>query len=353
MNRRLSRALLPVFLALAAALPAAAQEAVRSGQRVSLGRGPIEIFNAVGTITLRAGNDAQLTATARGSDGEQLRFFVDRQGSDTRFRVVYPDVDAIAAPSGMEGGTELNLRADGTFGGNGDGGRGDRVRIGGRGGFQGSADIELTVPTGAQVTVHLAVGRSVTTGVNGRVTIDTWSANAEATDIAGEWLFDSGSGDVVVHGMRGALRIDTGSGNGTVDNVTGELLDVDTGSGDVDATTVAVERFKFDTGSGDVRVRGLTARRGAADTGSGDVILDYTGGAIEDLLIDTGSGEVSLTLPRAADVRLTIDTGSGEIAVARDGALFERRGEDGTVLRFGEGRGRIRIDTGSGDVVIR
>jgi DUF4097 and DUF4098 domain-containing protein YvlB len=90
-----------------------------------------------------------------------------------------------------------------------------------------------------------------------------------------------------------------------------------------------------------------------ADTGSGDVILDYTGGAIEDLLIDTGSGEVSLTLPRAADVRLTIDTGSGEIAVARDGALFERRGEDGTVLRFGEGRGRIRIDTGSGDVVIR
>jgi hypothetical protein len=352
MNRRLLRALLPVCLTLGSAIPAAAQDAVRSGQRVSLGRGPIEIYNAVGIVTLRAGNEAQLTATARGSDGERLRFFVDREGGGARFRVVYPDVDAIAAPSGMQGSTELNLRSDGTFGG--DRGRGgNRVRIRDRGGFQGSADIELTVPAGTQVTVHLAVGRSVTTGVDGRVTIDTYSADAEATGITGEWLFDSGSGDVVVRGMRGSLRIDTGSGNGTVENVSGDLLDVDTGSGNVDATNVSVGRFRFDTGSGDVRARGLTAPRGEADVGSGDVVLDYTGGTVEELLVDTGSGEVSITLPRAADVRVTIDTGSGDVTVQRDGAQFERRGDDGTVFRFGEGRGRIRIDTGGGDVTIR
>ena len=362
MRRCLLRVLAPALPLFVLATVARAQDEVRSGQRVSLVGAHVEIFDAVGRVTLRrgTGNGVGITATATGPDAGQLHFFTDRDGDLAVFRVQFPDVEDIAAPEGLgEGGrTTLRLRRDGTFGGDSDGwGRRDRrggeVEIGGRGGLRGWANLEITVPQGARGTVHLAVGRADINGVDGTVTIDTWGANATAQNIAGEWLFDTGSGDVEVRGARGSLRIDTGSGSGTVTGMRGDLLDIDTGSGDVDVTDTQVARCRFDTGSGDVRATGLTAPRCVADTGSGSVRLDYAGGAVDDLLIDTGAGSVTITLPPNPSVRLNVDTGSGGVNVMREGGLFERRDEDGMVLRFGEGRGRVRIDTGSGGVTIR
>jgi len=360
---RLSRlALVPIAVA-ALAETARAQENVAAGQAVSFTETRVDVYDAVGTVTLRraTGNAVTVTATAQGADGGQITFAADHDADRGRFRVVYPDVDAIASPGGrdMGGTSELNLRRDGTFGGdNGDNtwsrNRGDRIRVGGSRGFRGYANLEIGIPDGRNVRIHVAVGHATVDGVNANVLVDTWGADADATNIAGDWMFDTGSGNVTVRGARGTLKIDTGSGNGTVSGVTGDLLDIDTGSGDVDATDVQVDRFRFDTGSGDVVARNITARRGVADTGSGSVDLAYTNGAvIEDLLIDTGSGDAKIMLPTNPNVRLSLETGSGETTVQRAGAMYERRDSDGAVLRFGEGRGRIRIDTGSGDVTIR
>lgn len=340
---------------------ARAQDAVTPGQAVTLTGPKVVVYVASGTATLHraTGRGVTIRATAEGSDGSQLRFFTDREDDAARFRVVFPDADRIAAPAGNGGTTTLRLREDGTFGGDDDHGwngrgRGDEVEIGGTRGLQAWAALDIGVPDGVDLTVRLAVGHASVTGVTGTVMLDTWSADAEAADIGGSWLFDTGSGDVTVRNASGTLRIDTGSGSGTVTGMRGDLLDIDTGSGDADASDVQVTRFRFDTGSGDVRARNVSAARGVADTGSGDVILEYAAGsALEDLLVDTGSGSLHLTLPRQVDARLSIDTGSGETTVNRDGAVFERRDDDGTVLRFGQGTNRVRIDTGSGDVVIR
>jgi len=349
-----------MILVLLAAI-ASAQEAVSPGQTLTLTDHTVVVYVASGTATLHraAGRGVTIRATAEGSDASQLRFFTDREGDAARFRVDFPDVDRIAAPPGTGSGTtNLRLRDDGTFGGD-DGSwtghrRGDEVEIGGTRGLQAWASLDIGVPEGTDLTVRLAVGHASVNGVTGTVLLDTWSADAEATDIAGSWLFDTGSGDVTVHNASGTLRIDTGSGSGTVTGMRGDLLDIDTGSGNADATDVQVARFRFDTGSGDVRARNVSAPRGVADTGSGGVTLEYaTGSALEDLLVDTGSGEVLLALPRQVDARVSIDTGSGEVTVNRDGAVFERRDDDGTVLRFGQGTNRVRIDTGSGDVTIR
>lgn len=364
MRRQDLRIGLTVFAALATASSLVAQDNVASGQRVAFTERQVEIYDASGIVTLRrtTGNAITVTATQAGPDGSQLSFAADHDGERGRFRVVFPDVGTIAAPDGRSdgGSSELDLRRDGTFGGDNDysgwnrRGRSDRVRIGGSRGLRGHATIEIGVPEGRSLKLHLAVGSVTVDGVSGDVVIDTWSASAEATNISGDWLFDAGSGNTTVRGMRGTLRIDTGSGSGIVSGMTaGDLLDIDTGSGNVDVTDVVVDRFRFDTGSGDVRARNITSRRGVADTGSGSVDLVYNGGTIEDLLIDTGSGEVTLTLPPSADARVSIETGSGDAVVNRAGAIYERRGDDGMVLRFGEGRGRIRIDTGSGDVTIR
>ena len=345
-------------LLLSVALPLSAQERVQSGQRVELPGARVEIFNAVGTVTLHStsGSAVTVTATAQGTEASRLTFETDHEGSRERFRVVFPDVDRIATPPELSryGSGDLDLRPDGTFGGNGDWGRDrHRVRIGGNAGLQAWAAVEIGVPDGANVHVHLAVGRANADGVNGTVAIDAWSASAEATNIAGDWLFDSGSGKVTVRGMRGTLRADTGSGDVVLSDMSGDLFDADTGSGSVEATGVQVERFRFDAGSGDLRVSNLVAPKGLVDTGSGDANLEYTGGTIDDLSIDTGSGDARLTLPPSVDARISIETGTGDADIERADAVFERRDEGETVVRFGQGQGRVRIDTGSGDVEIR
>jgi hypothetical protein len=357
---RLGLALL--ILTLLAAI-ASAQEAVSPGQTLTLVDAKVVVYVASGTATLHRAEGRGLTirATAEGADADELGFFTDREGDAARFRVDFPGNDRIAGPPGTSGTTTVRLRDDGTFGGDdnsswwrGNRGRGDEVEIGGTRGLRAWATLDIGVPEGVDLTVRLAVGHARVTGVTGTVMIDTWGADAEAEGIAGSWLFDTGSGNVTVRNAGGTLRIDTGSGSGTVTGMRGDLLDIDTGSGSVDATDVQVGRFRFDTGSGDVRSRNLSAPRGVADTGSGSVLLEYAEGAVvEDLLIDTGSGSVQLALPRQVSARLSIDTGSGEVTVNREGAIFERRNDDGTVLRFGEGANRIRIDTGSGGVTIR
>lgn len=358
MSLRRILVVIPPSLALITAA-ALAQETALSGQRVTTSDRRIEIYDAVGTVTLHHGGGAAaaITATTQGADGSRIRLETDEDGGRFRFRVVFPDVEAIAAPEdGRDGNTTLDLRSDGTFGGNeGRHGFGGRVRIGGSRGLRAYANIEIDVPDGRDVVVHVAVGKAAADGVNGTVKLDTWSADAEATNVSGDWLLDTGSGSATIRGLRsGSVRLDTGSGDGVASDVAGDLLDIDTGSGDAEATNVQVARFRFDTGSGNVRATRVKASRGGVDTGSGNVDLAYAEGPIDDLSIDTGSGHVDLALPQQADVRLTIDTSNDEVMLQRQGGIYERRSsDDGSVIRFGDGRGRVKIDTGSGRVTIR
>jgi DUF4097 and DUF4098 domain-containing protein YvlB len=355
MNHRVAPAAVLALVALP--LAAAAQDRVQPGERVELPEARVEIFNAVGTVALHhaPGSAVTVTATAQGAEAGRLAFEADHQGSLGRFRVVYPDVDRIAAPAEIgRGGSDIELRPDGTFGGGRDGRKGGkRVRIEGDSGLQAWAALEVGVPDGAEVRVHLAAGRATAVGVNGTVTIDAWSAKTEATNVAGDWTFDSGSGNVVVRGVRGTVRADTGSGDVSFSDVHGDRLEADTGSGGVEATDVEVGHFNFDTGSGDVSVTNLVASEGTVDTGSGNATVVFSGGTIDDMDFDTGSGNVRLTLPSAVDARFFISTGAGDVRVERGDAVFERRHDDDMEVVFGQGRGRVRIDTGSGNVLIR
>jgi hypothetical protein len=359
MRRHLARVLALAALFSCTALMAAAQEP----QRFTISEHRVEIFDAAGLVTVRrgAGSDIVIIARRAGPDGASITFGTDRRTDLVRFRVVFPvdGIDHIADPRQGHGHyMTIRLGADGTFSG-GDGGwrerrgRGGEVEIGGSGGFRGSANLEIEVPEGRNVTLHLGAGAATLSGVSGDYTLDLYGADVEATDIRGRYSFDTGSGDIKITGAQGTLRLDAGSGDVALERIAGDLLDVDTGSGDVRADDVSVDRARLDTGSGDVEMRRFRSRHTIVDTGSGDATMAYGPGPLDDLSIDTGSGDCILTLPSDVDARLVADPGSGDVHVTRPGAIFERQDEDETVLRFGEGRGRIRIDTGSGGVTIR
>jgi DUF4097 and DUF4098 domain-containing protein YvlB len=194
--------------------------------------------------------------------------------------------------------------------------------------------------------------------LRGEITADTGSGNVKMTDIEGSAVCDTGSGDCILSNVRGErVSCDTGSGNVILDSVRARArIEMDTGSGDVKATDVeatdAEGTISCDTGSGDCDLSDVRAERVICDTGSGNVTLRRVAAA--SVSVDTGSGDVAVS---GADAReISADTGSGEVRVETAGGRLARlvadTGSGGVILRLGSDASfELHADTGSGDIV--
>jgi len=161
---------------------------------------------------------------------------------------------------------------------------------------------------------------------------------------------DTGSGDVSVSGRVSGFKADTGSGDvrARLEGPCGEVA-VDTGSGGIDFSGAA-QSFKAETGSGDVKAVGL-AGGATFDTGSGSVEAEFsTLAAGSRIAADTGSGEVSLRLPRGTAPSGRLETSSGTIQSDFPGTF--NKGEDTYTLAAGPGGPELKVETGSGDIVV-
>jgi DUF4097 and DUF4098 domain-containing protein YvlB len=97
-----------------------------------------------------------------------------------------------------------------------------------------------------------------------------------------------------------------------------------------------------------MRLSRVKAPRIDLDAGSGGIDLDVLS-ALEDLRIDSGSGPVTLRLPASLSADVDIETSSGGIDsdFPIQTTNFRRHRLSG---RIGDGRGRIRVESGSGSV---
>ena len=352
------RALLLTFLlSFAAAAAAAAQQ----GERFELVGGDAAIYNLAGVVTVEPGQGSVTVQVVRGG-ADAAKLTIERGEIDGRetLRVRYPADRVVYAGLQRGSSTELRVREDGTFG-DGDyhddrhdrhrrhDDEGDRVRISGTGdGLAAHADLRIQLPAGQELAIYLAVGKVSVSNVNGRLRVDAHSAPITATGTKGELMLDVGSGSVTASGIEGELVVDTGSGPVEVSRFKGTELTVDTGSGEVTATDVQSTRLVIETGSGDIRVSGATAPDVVLETGSGSVTADLLA-ALAELRVETGSGDIAVTAPGSLGAEVEIETSSGDIET--DFPLqVTRHARDHLVGRIGDGKGRIAIETGSGNI---
>jgi len=344
------------FLLTGLACVAAAQVAAQATERRAIPGADVAIYNLAGVVRLEAGTGADVVVeiTRGGADAAQLRLETgDIRGHQT-LRVIYPGDDLVYAGLGRwDGETTIDVRDDGTF--NDEHDRhffrtGHRVRISSRGrGLDAHADLRILVPAGKQVAVYLAVGKASVTNVDGDIRVDVASADVEASHTKGSLYLDTGSGSVNVTDVAGDITLDTGSGDVTVTGMTGGRVKLETGSGSVTATRVAADELKVDTGSGDVEVSEVKARDISLDTGSGSVRLGLLT-RFESLNVDTGSGEVTIGVPADFGAEVDIETGSGGIDMGGVPVTVTRLESDHIIGRIGDGRGRMKVETGSGGV---
>jgi len=342
---------------LLAAGPAMAQQA----ERFTLAGSDVAIYNLAGAVTVEPGSGSVTVHVTRGGAGApSLTIEQDEIDGRETLRVRYPADHVVYGGLDRGSSTQLRVREDGTFG---DGDHHDDhnrrsrrhehvgrpVRISGAGdGLQAHADLRIQLPAGRDVAIYLAVGKVSVANIDGRLHVDAHSAPVTATGIKGGLSVDVGSGPVNVSGAEGELSVDTGSGPVEVSRFRGTELSVDTGSGEVTATDIQASEIAIETGSGDIRVSAAAAPRVVLETGSGSVTADFRA-EIRSLSVETGSGNIAVTAPGSLGAEVEIETSSGDIET--DFPLqVTRHARDHLVGRIGDGKGRITIETGSGDV---
>lgn len=333
--------------------------------RVTLNSRNIAIYNLVGRLRVTGGgSSAVATITRRGRDANRLSVATGDVDGHEALRVVYPS-DRITVPDARNrrSRTEVHVRDNGTFGNNYDNrtnrrrssfrfNDGRNVRIGSDGGgLEAAADIDLQVPNGVSVRLHLAVGDVDVRGVNGDVVVDASGADVVVSDTKGTLTLDTGSGDATITNASGLISFDTGSGTVTGKNISGDGFIVDSGSGDVVIDGCVCSKVNIDTGSGDLRITDMTARTLSLDTGSGSVTLGLRNSP-DVITIDTGSGGVTLTLPESFSATVNIDTGSGGITSDFPISITSKS-RDEMHGRIGRGDGKLNIETGSGSVRLK
>ncbi len=240
----------------------------------------VAVYNLAGAVEIVPGSGSEVVVHVMrgGKDAGQLEVRVGevegRQALIVRFpadQVVYPEV-------GRGSSTQIRVRSDGTFFGDGGSLNTRQVRISGSGGgLEAWADLRVEVPRGRDFALFLATGETNLRGVNGSVLIDTGSGAIHARASAGDLSIDTGSGAVTVQGFEGDLEVDTGSGSVEVHDVRGDHIRIDTGSGSVVGSQLGATSVGVDTGSGSVDLRGVSAPDVTVDTGSGSVEVELLG----------------------------------------------------------------------------
>lgn len=358
-NRTAFSSLISLASALALLAPSSS---LRAQQEWTLEGDALVVTNLVGEVEVRGHDASEIVVRARpgGRDADRIRFELGR-GDRAEFHTVFPldETRQFVYPRMRSGRTTFSIESwrressilerllSGLYGR-------DRIEVrGSGGGLEAWVDLEILVPNDVATRVHVGVGELTATDVEAPLDLDSNSGIVRARNVRGELRIDTGSGSVQAEQIRGDMNIDTGSGSVVVKDVQGDDVRIDTGSGRVEATSIVARRLLIDTGSGAVRTADADLDESTIDTGSGSVTLSLVRLDSGSHVIDTGSGRVTIEIPADAAARISAETGSGTIRLDVPSARMHRMSRDEVEVEVGDGRARLRIETGSGGVTIR
>jgi len=177
------------------------------------------------------------------------------------------------------------------------------------------AVVSIAVPRECEVELGVVTASALAAGVHGRIAVKSVSGEVVLDGVGSRVTAHTVSGNVESRGLRGELDFKT---------VSGDLTVVDARSGAVRAKTV-----------------------------SGDLTVDLHAVGEGGIELDSVSGDITLRLPGDADLAVDVRSTSGKLGSAFDGLAQDRQpGQRRLEGTLGEGAGRLRARTVSGDVAL-
>lgn len=196
-------------------------------------------------------------------------------------------------------------------------------------------ELEVMVPDGASLELEGVSADIDVSGAGGeRVYVNTVSGEADVSTMARE---------VEVRTVSGDAQLEADSLRTTLNTVSGDLT-ASGPSGELDITTV----------SGDVELRAADLSRARFETVSGDLELDVSLAKNARIQVESLSGDLDLFLPEDHGASCEAQSFSGNIRSDFGQVTNEKYGPKKSLdYQIGDGDGRIRIESFSGDVRIR
>lgn len=194
--------------------------------------------------------------------------------------------------------------------------------------------LDLHVPRGASLNVHLVSAPLIVDGLaGGKISVNTVSGRVRINASAPTLDIDSVSGNIELAGHADAANLQTVSGD-ILAPVLGAQAKLQTISGHIQASGGPWQAFTLSTVSGDVQVSG-----GVLPSGQ--------------LAIDSMSGNVQLQLPANTSAALHASSFSGDLR-SDSGTAQQASHGPGSKLdaTLGSGSGTIKLETFSGDLRI-
>jgi len=196
---------------------------------------------------------------------------------------------------------------------------------------EGDTHLKLQLPPGVALEAEGVSADIRVRGLQGPLSAESVSGDVRLVVESAKVKASSVSGDVTLEAPASETRVSSVSGDVNVRGVKGEL----------NAETV----------SGDVHLQARELRKLDVETVSGDLELDLDSARDADISVETLSGEVRLTLPSMPDGEIRLETFSGEITSPWWSA---GDGDDEKEYRHdGNGKGRLRLHSFSGDIVLK
>jgi hypothetical protein len=182
--------------------------------------------------------------------------------------------------------------------------------------------------------------------VVGNCDLHVTSGDLSAHYIEGNISFLGSSSDIDIEELKGNLSVQTSSGDVAVRKVKGNVKAEST-SGDLHAYDIEGD-IDLDATSGDVYCQNIDGSAQVASI-SGDIKLSGLTNPVGIFRAASTSGDVFLEIARSFDGHLEIETSSGEINADID-MDYKTISDSYLEGKTGEGAGKIKIITTSGDV---
>lgn len=231
-------------------------------------------------------------------------------------------------------------------------------------------DMQLRLPAGLPVAASVTRDRLLATDLRGDLVLAATSGDVEARQLEGNLEAGVTSGTLRISDVKGDVRVTTTSGeldlrriggDATLHSVSGNMrieqvtgaVELETTGGDLTVSAVKGS-LELSSGSGDVAIR----RPGGdikVNCASGDLsVLDLGGlvaGRPREVFLASSSGDVEVLLLPGAGYLLDLatDLGAMQLRLPLQVEDLTRRHVSG---RLGDGQGRLRVVTATGDIRI-
>jgi hypothetical protein len=201
----------------------------------------------------------------------------------------------------------------------------------------------ILAATSGDVEVRQLDGALEAGVTSGTLRVSDVKGDVELTATSGDLDLRRVEGSGVLHSVTGSMRVEQVAGNLEIESTGGELVVAAVGG-----------RLELISGSGDVAIRepGGDLKVNCA---SGDLsVLDLgptTGGRPREVFLASSSGDVDVLVLPGAGYQLDVatDLGTMQLRLPLQVEDLTRRHVSG---RFGDGKGRLRVVTATGDIRI-